>query len=163
MLVRPAVPGFAAVALLASVLVSGCSGGFTEATDSKSPPPDRAELAYYRCLESNGVLLEKRDDDQLRVDKDKFDEAVNAAASETCKHMQPGVQSAQPPTAEQLAKLKAFSVCIRGKGFPDYPDPNPATGQVDLTPDQQTKFGTMTFKVTAEGCSSDAGGGAVGG
>ncbi|MFJ7270545.1 hypothetical protein ACIQV3_28570 [Streptomyces sp. NPDC099050] len=163
MLVRPAVPGFAAVALLASVLVSGCSGGSAEPKDRKSPPPAAAELAYYRCLESNGVLLEKRDDDQLRVDKDKFDEAVNAAASEKCAPLLPGKESVPPPTAEQLAKVKKFSACIRGKGFPDYPDPNPATGQVELTQDQHSKFGTMTFKVTAENCSSDASGGIAGG
>lgn len=163
MLVRPAVPGFAAVALLASVLVSGCSGNSAEPKESKSPPPSAQEVAFYRCLESHGVLLEKRDDDQLRVDKDKFDEAVNIAADAACKHLQPGHESVPPPSPEQLAKVKKFSVCMRGKGFADYPDPNPATGQVELTPDQQSKFGTTTFRVTAEGCASDASGGMAGG
>ncbi|MEU9797544.1 hypothetical protein [Streptomyces sp. NPDC051000] len=161
MLVRPAVPGFAAVALLASTLLSGCSDGSPEAT--KTPPPSAQEQAYYRCLESNGVALEKRDDDQLRVDKDKSDAAVETKAAAKCADLLPGAESAPPATAEAVAKAKRFSACVRENGFAAYPDPNPTTAKVELSAAEQSTYGTTTFQVAAQKCSSDVSGGVVGG
>uniref|UniRef100_A0AAU2JU96 Lipoprotein n=1 Tax=Streptomyces sp. NBC_00049 TaxID=2903617 RepID=A0AAU2JU96_9ACTN len=163
MLIRPAVPGFVAAALLASALVSGCSGGSGEATDTKSPPPSAKEQAYYRCLESNGVTLEKRDDGQLRVDKDKYDAAVEAKAQTKCVDLLPGQESAAPAPAEVVVKAMKFSACVRENGFSDYPDPDPKTAKVELTADQQPKYATPAFQAAAQKCSSGSSGGVVGG
>ncbi|MER6976958.1 hypothetical protein [Streptomyces carpinensis] len=79
--VRRAVPKIAAVALFTTLLVTGCSGsGLSVAKQEKSPPPSAQERAYYKCLEKNGLTLETRDDGQLRVDKDKNDDASMVSA-----------------------------------------------------------------------------------
>ncbi|MEU9413797.1 hypothetical protein [Streptomyces sp. NPDC048272] len=161
MLVRPAALGCAAVALLTSTLVSGCSGGSPAAT--KSPPPSAREQTYYRCLESNGVALEKRDDDQLRVDKDKSDAAVETKAAAKCADLLPGAEPTPPATSEAVAKAKKFSACVRENGFASYPDPDPTTAKVELSAADQSAYGTTTFQVAARKCSSDASGGVVGG
>ncbi|MFJ6480959.1 MULTISPECIES: hypothetical protein [unclassified Streptomyces] len=163
MLVRPAVPGFVAAALLASALVTGCSGGSGQASDTKSPPPSAQEQAYYRCLEANGVTLEKRDDGQLRVDKDKYDAAVETKAQAKCADLLPGREAAAPAPADAVAKAKKFSACVRENGFPNYPDPDPKTAVVELTAEEQPTYATATFQLAARKCSSDASGGAVGG
>ncbi len=152
--VRPAALACAAVALLASALVSGCSGGSAEPKSVKSPPPSAQELAYYRCLEANGVTLEKRDDGQLRVDKDKFDAAVETEAAAKCVDKLPPAASATPAPAEFLAKAKNFSACVRENGFPAYPDPDPTTAQAELTAEEQTTYGTPEFQLAAKKCSS---------
>lgn len=153
--VRTAALACAAVALLASALVTGCAGGSAAPTGAKSPPPSAQELAYYRCLEANGVTLEKRDDGQLRVDKDRFDAAVEARAAATCVDQLPPSVSAAPAPAEFLAKAKKFSACVRENGFPAYPDPDPTTAQVELTAEEQPAYGTPEFQLTAKKCSPE--------
>jgi hypothetical protein len=164
MLVRPAAPRFAAVALFASVLVTGCSGaGSSEAKEEKSPPPSAEERAYYGCLEENGVVLEERDDGALRVDKDKNKEAAQAAAQTKCANLLPSDASAAPAPAAFVAKAMKFSACVRENGFPKYPDPDPKTGQVELGAGEESAYKTSEFRVAADKCSSDSGGGISGG
>ncbi|WP_326588978.1 hypothetical protein [Streptomyces sp. NBC_01294] len=155
MFVRPAALGSAAVALLASALVSGCSGGSAEPTSAKSPPPSAQEVAYYRCLEANGVILEKRDDGRLRVDKDRFDADVETKAAAKCVDQLPPEQAAAPAPAEFLAKARKLSACVRENGFPGYPDPDPKTAQVELTAEQQPTYRTPEFQAAAKKCSSE--------
>jgi hypothetical protein len=160
MLVRPATPRFAAVALFTSVLVTGCSGGgSSEAKEEVSPPPSAEERAYYGCLEENGIALEERDDGRLRVDKDKVEEAPHAAAQAKCANLLPGDAPAAPAPAAFVAKTMKFSACVRENGFPEYPDPDPGTGQVDVGADEESAYTTPEFRAAADMCSSDSGDG----
>ncbi|GAA3069619.1 hypothetical protein GCM10017562_40630 [Streptomyces roseofulvus] len=124
----------AAVACVLAAFAVGCSGDSTpSAAGSASGGPQ--DVGYYRCLEDQGVVLEKRDDAQLRVDKDAAakDPEGMARAEAACKDLLPPRRDAVPP-AERLAKAREFSACVRGKGFADYPDPDPETGDVPLPP-----------------------------
>ncbi|MDX3539970.1 hypothetical protein PV721_37785 [Streptomyces sp. MB09-01] len=152
--VRPATHALTAVALLACALVSGCSQGSAEAKAVQTPPPSAQEVAYYRCLETNGVPLEKRDDGQLRVDKDKNDAAVEAAAEAKCADRLLSPQAPRQAPAEFVAKAKMVSACIRENGYPDYPDPDPVTADVHLNPAQRTAYEATKFQATAAKCSS---------
>ncbi|MGW4818409.1 hypothetical protein ACWEP4_05360 [Streptomyces sp. NPDC004227] len=153
--VRPAVPKIATVALFASLLVTGCSGsGLSVAGQEKSPPPSAQEVAYYRCLEKNGLTLEARNDGQLRVDKNRNDDASMGSAQAKCVDLLPDVASAAPAPSAFVAKARKFSACVRENGFPEYPDPDPTTGDVDVSGHQAEKFKTPEFAVTAKKCSS---------
>ncbi|MEV8210602.1 hypothetical protein [Streptomyces sp. NPDC079189] len=142
------------MALFASLLATGCSGGgFSEAKQEKSPPPNAQERAYYKCLEKNGLTLETRDDSQLRVDKDKNDNASMVSAEAKCADLLPDEASAAPAPSAFVAKVRKFSACVRENGFPEYPDPDPTTGQVDASVDQAEKYQTPEFVVAAKKCS----------
>ncbi|MFI6058739.1 hypothetical protein [Streptomyces sp. NPDC051286] len=122
-------------AVLAALALTGCAGsadGAAEPAASPSETVSAEEIAYYRCLEKNGLVLETPNPGQLRVDKDKnTDEAVAVAAEEKCRDLQKAIPDA-PVSEEDLAAAREVSACVREKGFEDYPDPDPKTGEVDL-------------------------------
>ncbi|MFF4759616.1 hypothetical protein [Streptomyces sp. NPDC001292] len=120
----------------------------------KSPPPSAQERAYYRCLEKNGLILEARDDGQLRVDKDKNDDASMTSAEAKCVDLLPDVASPAPAPSAVVAKSRKFSACVRENGFPEYPDPDPTTAEVDVSDHQAQKFKTPEFQVAAKKCSA---------
>lgn len=129
----PTMPRLASVALLSLLPLVGCTSGSeveAEPTPSVSSGPE--EIAYYRCLESNGVILQTPMPGQLRVDKDRnSDAAVTDAAEKACE----AELAAIPKTGvsdQELAAERAISACVREKGFKDFPDPDPQTGEVDL-------------------------------
>ncbi|WP_137993148.1 hypothetical protein [Streptomyces vilmorinianum] len=160
MLVRPAAPAFAAVAVCASLLVTGCSAGGSDGATG--------ERAYYGCLEENGVVLEKRDDGVLRVDKDKGknDGAAYAAAQAKCADLLTSASptaSASPPSAAFMDHAKKFSACVRANGYPRYPDPDPATGEVKVPAEEEATYKTPEFAAVVTKCSTDPGDGIVGG
>ena len=169
---RPAVPRFAAAALLTSLLVSlagtGCSvsgaGAGAGLTEEKSPAPSEQERAYYDCLAENGVVLENRDDGLLRVDKDHNADAALVGAQGECVALLPDEAPPSPAPAALLAKAKRFSACVRENGFPEYPDADPTTGEADPADDRAAPYRTTEFVTTAEKCSSgDAGDDIAGG
>ncbi|WP_031084071.1 hypothetical protein [Streptomyces sp. NRRL WC-3549] len=122
-------------AVLATLALTGCSGSADKAAEPSVSPSETVsaqEIAYYRCLEENGLVLEEPNPGQLRVDKDKnTDEAVAAEAEDKCRDLQKAIPDA-PVDEESLAAAIEASVCVREKGFEDYPDPDPKTGEVDL-------------------------------
>ncbi|MFB7936871.1 hypothetical protein [Streptomyces sp. NPDC056049] len=154
--VRPAASGLAAMALCAAALLTGCSsGGSDEAKAAKPSPANTAEEGYYRCLEANGVVLEKRDDGQLRVDKDVNKPAAMTAAQVKCQDQLPTAAPSSTATvpAEFLAKAKELSACLRKNGFPAYPEPDPATGDVNLTDEQRDQTRTPKFQDALAKCA----------
>ncbi|MET8129169.1 hypothetical protein ABZV67_32695 [Streptomyces sp. NPDC005065] len=122
-------------AVLAALALTGCAGSVDGAAEPSASPSETVsaeEIAYYRCLEQNGLVLEAPNPGQLRVDKDKnTDEAVAMAAAEKCRDLQKAIPDA-PVSEESLAAAREVSACVREKGFDDYPDPDPKTGEVDL-------------------------------
>ncbi|UGY92686.1 hypothetical protein [Streptomyces gobiensis] len=122
-------------AALAALALTGCAGssdGAAEPSASPSETVSAEETAYYRCLEKNGLVLETPNPGQLRVDKDKnTDEAAATAAEETCRDFLKAIPD-PPVSEERLAAARKVSACVREKGYEDYPDPDPKTGEVDL-------------------------------
>ncbi|GGJ43157.1 hypothetical protein GCM10010121_062960 [Streptomyces brasiliensis] len=130
---------------------------FPQAGGVKSPPPSAQEQAYYRCLEENGVVLEKRDDGQLRADKDVDQAATESSAQQKCVDLLPDPVPASPAPAEAVAAAQKFSACVRENGFPGYPDPDPKSGQVEWSGSEGKAYKTDEFVAVAEKCSSGAG------
>ncbi|MFC9296100.1 hypothetical protein ACFTWH_12140 [Streptomyces sp. NPDC057011] len=131
--------------LAVSLALSACSGG-GEPKASDSPPPTKAETAYYDCLGDNGVKITHADGGAPRVDKD--DPSVKdklPAAQEACKDKVPPAPSAPPADPKRLAAALAESKCLREQGVSWYPDPDPVTGKIDdqaMTPEQAVELRT---------------------
>ncbi|WP_093874622.1 hypothetical protein [Streptomyces sp. TLI_105] len=85
--------------------------------------------AYYDCLGAQGLKLQDSEGGEKRVDKDANKPEAVAAAEKACAAKQPGKGQADPAKLEAARKLSA---CMRKEGVADYPEPDPATGEVAL-------------------------------
>lgn len=151
-----------AAAIVVSVfLATGCSGqDATSAKASSQPsatgtiaPVSSADRAYYGCLEDQGVVMESRDDGQLRVDKDRNKDEALVTAEKQCASLAP---DPEPAAAEDLATAKKFSACMREKGIKDYPDPDPETGEIRYGAEAAHK-GDPDFVSAAQACNTGSG------
>ncbi|MFF3685794.1 hypothetical protein [Streptomyces sp. NPDC002187] len=125
-------PRHCAAAVLLLTALTGC-GGPGEPDAEKSPPQSREDVARYRCLEENGIALTRSEAGHLRVDKDKMKEPDLLKAQDACKHLLSGED--RQVDEETLASARKTSECIRKNGFPGYPDPDPTTGELEMTPE----------------------------
>ncbi|MFJ1863862.1 hypothetical protein ACIOD1_04460 [Streptomyces sp. NPDC088097] len=126
-----------------ALAISACSGG-KEPSASDSPPPTRAEIAYYDCLKDQGVKISHTDSGAPRVDKDRPVENL-AQARKACESKLPPRPGASQAPPEQVAAARAESACLRAEGVAWYPDPDPVTAQVDdrsLTTEQSVELKT---------------------
>jgi len=122
----------AAVAL--ALLLAGCGGGSNSSSASNSAgQPTQAQfqrdgLRFADCMRSHGVR--NFPDPGTPGFKAEFATPSPAFSSTAriCSRLVPGVapsgpsQSAQHSQA-QIAAMLAFARCIRGHGFPNFPDP----------------------------------------
>ncbi|THA72812.1 hypothetical protein E6P78_01340 [Streptomyces sp. A0958] len=127
----PAVARAVAALVLFSLATAGCSGS----TDSGQPKPSvkpqakstqgAGEVAYYRCMEDQGIPLDTTDDGSLRIEKGADNEAAALAAEKECASLHPSPPAMVPATKEDMARARKLSACLREHGVKDYPDPAP--------------------------------------
>jgi hypothetical protein len=102
-----------------------------EASATGAPLDDEErQLKFAQCMRENGVPMEDPDSDgdggvRIRVGGGVKPEAAEAAM-EKCKAYAPNGGKPIQLDAEQLAKLREFSKCMRANGVPDFPDPDPS-------------------------------------
>lgn len=90
-----------------------------------SGPGDLA--AFQACLEKRGVLVDPG------TAPDPADPAF-AAAAQACRAYLPDGGDLPRASAQDLEQARAFALCMRENGLPDYPDP-PADGSLkNFTP-----------------------------
>ncbi|MFE7749064.1 hypothetical protein [Streptomyces sp. NPDC057428] len=85
--------------------------------------------------------------------KDMNDNASKVSAQAKCADLLPDEASAAPALSAFVAKVRKFSACVHENGFPEYPDPDPTSGQVDATVNQAEKYHTPDFVVAVKKCS----------
>ncbi|MFG2408127.1 hypothetical protein ACGFR8_28065 [Streptomyces brevispora] len=182
----PATPRTATLAsafLVASLLIAGCSAGGGGAaktpqrttTGTGTAAPDASETqeagqtAYLKCLEGQGVRLATTPEGVRQVDKDHVRASTLKEAERTCADRRPdaaGHTGDDGPSAQQLAKARKLSECVRGEGFADYPDPDPKTGEVAMTEElARSAKGDPALVAALQKCggATGGGGGKVGG
>lgn len=148
--------GYVAVALL----TTGCpGGGAPEAKEEKPSSPNAEEVAYYRCPE-NGVVLEERDGGPPRASKGENEAGLRSVAQAKCANLLPGGTLAPADFGAEAEKL---SSCARGNGFPEHPDPDPKTGNVEPVGDEEAKYKSAGFRTATGKCSAGADSDIVGG
>ncbi|MFG2879299.1 hypothetical protein ACGFYU_30575 [Streptomyces sp. NPDC048337] len=152
----------AAPALLSlPLLLSGCSGGDSASASAPSSappsvsspvpsvsgePPKRPkgevlpEMApFFQCLKEKGLPMKDTPSGIPVVDDSKADPEKTREAERACESLVP----ATPVSAEQHAKAKEFTACMRAHGIAEFPDPDPKTARHD--------YEGMGLKGTKEG------------
>jgi hypothetical protein len=141
-----------AVPLLVVAALGGCgssgtkkevaSAGGGPASSASAAPQDETELRrkFAQCVRAEGVdMPDAGPDGTIGLPAQKAGTKVSeanakmAAALEKCREFLPN--GGEPPklTPEDIAKMRDLSKCIRENGVPDYPDPDPETGMIELS------------------------------
>lgn len=109
-------------------------------------------------MSAAGVPMVRTAEGNYQVDKQKVGLARIEAATQRCRPLQPAASPSRAPVAADLERSRQLSACLRGHGVPDYPDPDPATGQAPLTDAQARGLkSSATFRTAMEACRSSAG------
>ncbi len=141
---RPLIPTSVVAAAIGSVLIAGCGGGSSTTAATRTA---NTLVAYAECMRSHGVANFPDPDSSGAIPKDKVIAAVvgnpqSPAAQTACRYLVPesglGPPQAATPTRTRLADALSFAKCVRGHGFPSFPDP---TSQGQLTPEMVTSAG----------------------
>lgn len=127
----PAVARAAAALVLFSLVTAGCSGSAGSGPAKPSVKPQAkatqaaGEVAYYRCLEGQGIPLDTTEDGALRAEKGKDNNAAFLTAEKKCASLRPTPPAMVPATREDMARARKLSACLREHGVKDFPDPAP--------------------------------------
>jgi hypothetical protein len=135
---RSLIPTSVVIVAGVSLLAAGCGGSSPTTAATTTATPSGA-LAYARCMRSHGVASFPDPISSPGNDKEAVVSALEAvsnsqaqAAQTACMHVNggsPGTgQSAAQGPADPAAML-AFARCLRGHGFPSFPDPT-TSGQI---------------------------------
>jgi hypothetical protein len=156
----------AVVTVGVALLAVGCGGSHRDTTAGTSAGSTQlgAALAFSRCMRSHGVPSFPDPDPQGNLPP--FDAGVSkqtsAAASSVCKHLLPGGGGSASGSGDKRKLAFALTVarCMRGHGFPTYPDP---TGPTPSSQGSGTRFdGTgidtksPRFQTTETGCEKQS-------
>ncbi|MGC7097996.1 hypothetical protein ACPZ19_25280 [Amycolatopsis lurida] len=111
------------------------------------------QLAFARCMRDNGVDMPDPVDGKIAIEAGGGAEDMAKAekANEACRHLLPNGGVPQPPTPEELDKMRKMAQCFRDNGI-DVPDPdpqNPGMALPDIGPDDPKMQKAM------EACAGD--------
>ena len=145
---------------------SGSSG--PGSTSAGSSAPGGALVEYARCMRAHGVSSFPEPGslsapDAIRNFKGEIVQTVGAlasspvfqAAQRACAKYY-GRPAAAPPqvSPQEMQKLLVVSRCMRAHGVPDFPDPNPTTG--DMNPPADISRNSPTVIAALRACQPQA-------
>ncbi len=128
----------ATAAIVAATMIAACgsSSPSSAASSTSDSHPTQAQIqqgeqdavAFAACMRSHGVADFPDPTTSPHEFKDALETKTLAfrTAETACQHLLPrGGQHSQsaPPSRAQLAAELAFARCLRGHGFPSFPDP----------------------------------------
>jgi hypothetical protein len=134
----------AAAAIAAAAVIAACgSSSPSSSTSSDSSDPstqaqrqqaEQAAVRFADCMRSHGVSDFPDPSTAPRQFKNAFESKSPAfrSALTSCQHLLPGGglrSNNAPPSQAQIAAELAFARCLRGHGFPSFPDPT-STGEL---------------------------------
>lgn len=127
----------AVATIAAATVIAACGSSAPSASTSASRPSQaqlQAVITFADCMRSHGLPDFPDPTSSPRAFKDAL--AAKSPAFRTamtaCQHLLPELgQHSQntPPSHAQLAAELAFARCLRGHGFPSFPDPS-STGEL---------------------------------
>ena len=145
---RPFIPASVVAIAAVSLLAAGCgssnSSASSDASSSGSPQTqaqiqtENQELIRFTdCMRSHGVPSLPDPTGDPHAFKEAIDPTTEqspafGSAMTACQHLLPGGgahSQPTPPSQAQTAALLAFARCLRGHGFPRFPDPS-STGDI---------------------------------
>jgi hypothetical protein len=151
---------YTVLALILLLAVSGCGKSADEpqvASAGSSVPAaatvDDPEQAYGDCLREAGVTMLPDVDGHPQMDKEATPESTVEAAMEECRLLAPSATAGEAISAADLEQRRLFSSCVRDNGVPDYPDPDPQTGEPALSEELAMRLkGDPAFNRAQEAC-----------
>ncbi|WP_202125550.1 hypothetical protein [Actinomadura physcomitrii] len=148
----------------------GKDGGGTGAASQKAS--DEAKMRKFaQCMRDNGVDMEDPKDGRVSIKVSAkpsgggpgTTDSTVQAAQKKCAHLMPNGGKPSKPSAADLAKLRAFSKCMRDHGITAFPDPKPDGGML-LQAGKGTGIDpqSQTFKAAEKACQKYQPGGGKG-
>jgi hypothetical protein len=141
MFITPSRIPLAAAAIAAATAIAAC-GSSSVGSSSTAGNPSQAQIqqanhdavAFADCMRSHGVADFPDPTTSPHAFKDALETKSPAfsSAETACHHLLPnhGQHSQNtPPSHAQLTAELAFARCLRGHGFPSFPDPS-STGEL---------------------------------
>jgi hypothetical protein len=126
----------AAAMIAAATAIAACGASSSPSTTSSGAQPSAAQRAQAQrdpvrfavCLRSHGVpnVPDPTNPRQFKTFLGNNQSPAAQTAEAACRHLLPGGgQSNQSaaPTHAQITAILAFARCMRGHGFPRFPDP----------------------------------------
>jgi hypothetical protein len=139
LLVVAALSGCGGAASTPGVATAEPTGSGTGATAAGQVGTDPNRWAG--CMQSAGVAMSRTAEGNYQVDKSKVTDLDKITrATQKCLPLQPSASVGATISAADLTRARQLSVCIRGHGVPDYPDPDPQTGTAQLSPAQSLRL-----------------------
>jgi hypothetical protein len=89
-------------------------------------------------MRENGVEMEDPGPDGMMrgLEVNKANEAKLTAASTKCREFLPNGGEPGKMPAEDVAKRREYAKCLRENGMPEFPDPDPETGEFSIGKDK---------------------------
>ncbi|MDO0938929.1 hypothetical protein QQY66_47145 [Streptomyces sp. DG2A-72] len=133
--------------------VAGCSGSddgpgvataakSTDADPSQAGDDDEQAQKYAKCMRDQGVVMKETSEGTAEVDKEKTSIEKIMSATEKCRALQPAASAPPQLSPDDIEKRGRYAACIRGHGLPAYPDPDPETGESELSDDLAKRIKT---------------------
>jgi hypothetical protein len=155
----------AALALLPALALGlqGCGGGNGGGTGAAKTASDDAKMRKFaQCMRDNGVDMQDPKDGRIEIRASAGSSAGAGpmrtdpkieAAQKKCAHLMPNGGKPRKPSTEELAKMRAYSKCMREHGIGDFPDPNADGGiQIRQSPGSDMDPSTQTYKAADKAC-----------
>ncbi|MDL4817023.1 hypothetical protein [Actinomadura opuntiae] len=156
---------FAALAL-APALVLGlqaCGGGSGGGTGTGKAASDEAKMRKFaQCMRDNGVDMQDPKDGRVEIRSSAQPTARGGpqrtdpkieAAQKKCAHLMPNGGKPRKPSTQELARMRAYSKCMRDHGITAFPDPSSDGGiQINAGPGTGIDPESQTFKAADQAC-----------
>ncbi|MEW2357632.1 hypothetical protein [Spirillospora sp. NPDC029432] len=154
-----------ALLLLPALALGACGGGGSGGEGTKKAADDGARMREYaKCMRANGVDMPDPSADgrvEVKVTGGKPGEDRLKAAEEKCRKLMPNGGKLPKPDAKRMAEARAMSKCMRENGVPDFPDPDPETGGIQIKGRKGgggLDPGSATFRKADKICNKNGGG-----
>ncbi len=133
------------------------SSSATGGANGGTADPD-APVKYAKCMRENGVpdFPDPKQNDggfQMQAPSGADPEAMKAASAK-CKQYLPdgGAQPKSDPQA--VEKMRQYAKCMRDNGIANFPDPDPASGQLVMDDKSGISPDDPKFKAATQACQN---------
>lgn len=112
----------------------GDGGGAGGSATAKGASDDAKLREFAQCMRKNGVDMPDPKDGKVEIRASAEpggpgagpkDDSEMEAAQKKCAHLMPNGGKPRKPKPEEIAKMRAFSKCMRDHGVGEFPDPKP--------------------------------------
>lgn len=142
----------AAPLLVLALALTGCGGSDdgpgvasaeTPAGGGRTQGDDEEQAQKWAaCMRARGVVMKESSEGVPEVDKEKTSIEKVMSATEKCRTLQPAASAPPRLSPEDIDKRGEYAACLRENGLPAYPDPDPQTGESELSEDLARRIKT---------------------